>query len=286
MSNPKTKIDSGKAHEDEPAAKLPKIEQEALLTKEAIKTDADIFRMNSQCSIQSPKRAIAVSVAAPAAVPQSIKDRLIDRGFEHSIGDHPLGVLVLKSAIDDTLLGAIVVGAVGIPGLSLCKAKQVGREGQPLYKMSFASKAQVDFFLSIEGFIEERFKDTGFFGKVGYAIGSCSTLCIQRCSNYFNGLNLEASRVNELFPIGGARIAPQPTNLAEEQIHRQELLNTINYIRSFNGLMYHVEGKSHQDLTIRVRVEVEEMLIPDCELLEKLLCYRVLESIPVLKQSV
>jgi hypothetical protein len=277
-----SKVNPNKPNEDEPAAKVSKIE-EALSTKEVNKTDADIFRMNSQCSIQSPKRA---SVAAPASAPKSIKDRLTQRGFEHSIGDHPLGVLVLKSTVDGNLLGAIVVGAVGIPGLSLCKAHQVGREGQPLYKMTFASKSQVDFLLSVEGFIEDRFKDTGFFNKVGYALASCSTLCIQRCSNYFNGLNLEPSKVNELFPIGGARIAPQPTNMEEEQLHRQELLNSINFIKSFDGLIYHVEGKDHQELTIRARVEVEEMAIPDCELLEKLLCYRVLESIPALNQSV
>lgn len=285
--NPRNPLD------DEPPAKIVKTEETfsssqspSILPKEP-RTDTehpkDIFQQNAQCTVQAPRRPSlpgASVTSAGSVAPKPISERLIEHGFTHGIGDHVLGLLILKSTTDHSLSGTIVVGGVGIPGLAMCKPNQVNKEGEKLYKMSFASKALVDFFVE-HSFIPKKYLDLGFFNlSGGYAIAAASTLSIPHCADLFNQLHLEPEKINELFPVGGARISPQPRNAAEEQAHRQELLNSIAWLKSFDDLSYHVLSKDGRDLTFKVRLEVEEMEVPDNELLERLLCFRVLESIP------
>jgi hypothetical protein len=277
---------------EEQPSKIPRTEelfssqQPPPVPSKELKPDADhtrdIFQQNSVCNIQSPKRPAppGTSNTSVPNLPKPISERLIDHGFSHGVGDHVLGLLILKSTADHSLSGTIVVGGVGIPGLSLCKANQVTKEGNKLYKMSFASKALVDYFVA-NSFIPKKYLDLGFFNlSGGYAIAAASTLSIPRCADYYSQLHVEPEKLNDLFPLGGARINPQPKSAAEEQSRRQELQNSIEWLKSFDDLSYHVLSKDGRDLTFKVRLEIEELEVGDNELLERLLCFRVLESIP------
>jgi hypothetical protein len=277
---------------EEQPVKIPRTEesvssqQSTPASSKDAKVDADntrdIFQQNFLCNIQSPKRPAppGSSNTSVPNLPKPISERLIDHGFSHGVGDHVLGLLILKSSTDHSLSGTIVVGGVGIPGLSLCKANQVTKEGNKLYKMSFASKALVEYFVA-NSFIPKKYLDLGFFNlSGGYAIAAASTLSIPRCAEHFQQLHVEPDKLNELFPLGGARISPQPKSAAEEQSRRQELQNSIEWLKSFDDLSYHVLSKDGRDLTFKVRLEIEELEVGDNELLERLLCFRVLESIP------
>jgi hypothetical protein len=136
----------------------------------------------------------------------------------------------------------------------------------------------VDYFLSSNDFIPKQYLDTGFFDHKGYAIGACSTLSIRRCSNYFEQLNVADEALDDLFPPGGAAIVPQPRTILEEEQRRQELWNLIEQIKSKDKLEYEKTAKNDRKMKLRIRIEIEEMETPNNELLEKLLCYRVVES--------
>jgi hypothetical protein len=101
---------------------------------------------------------------------------------------------------------------------------------------------------------------------------------IRRFIEYFDLLNVPEDKVASLFPVGGAAIAPQPKSAVEVDQRRQELINLIDYIKTFESFKYEKIGRDGRNLTLRVRIEVEEMETQSNEFLEKLLCYRVKES--------
>lgn len=187
-----------------------------------------------------------------------------------------VGLLILKSAKDKTICGVIIVGAADIPESSICKSHQF-HEGKAMFKMTFATHAWLEYFKTIPGFIPSDFVKTGIFDHYGYAMGVCSTMSIPKCVEYFQSLHLNEEQIETFFPVGGAAIARQPISLEEEQ-RRQEILNSIDYLKSLNGLQYKKLSKLGRPLKFKVRLEIEEMEISDLELFEKILCYRVLES--------
>jgi hypothetical protein len=262
------KTSRSNSHHDEPDPKISR------------KEDPDIFTRNSTCNFHVPRR--GASVTAPLSpppssmIPTSFSQRLIDHGFQQGVGDHVLGALIVKSP-EKVLHGAIIIGAPGIPGLSICKSNQ-WYENHQLMKMSFATHEFVDHFLRIPGYIPERFLNFGIFNHYGYAIGVCSAMDISKCHEFYQLLNIEENQIDVMFPVGGAAIAPQPKSLEEEDQRRQELMNSLEFIKTFNGLVYHKLSKKGQNLTFKVRLEMEEVEVEDIEIFEKLMCYRVLES--------
>jgi hypothetical protein len=191
-------------------------------------------------------------------------------------GDHPIGLLILKSSETKKLAG-LIVGAAAIPNLKVCQSHQIFN-GNPVMKLSFANKKLLDYLVSVPNFIPKQYLETGFLDQKGYAIGACSTLSIRRCHEYFELLHVADEQLDELFPIGGAAIAPQPRSIVEEEDRRHELCNLIEQIKSIDQLEYEKIAKDGRKVQLRVRIVIEEMETRDNELLEKLLCYRVLES--------
>lgn len=232
----------------------------------------DIWTMNAECEKHSSANPV---IGTPNSVP--IFQRLVQRGFHLGVGDHVLGMLILKSSPSGNLAGVIVVGAVGIPNLRLCQSHQE-HNNKPLMKMSFATSTLVEHFKRLPGFIPDRFLATGFFDHMGYAIAACSTLNISNCLEYFLLSKLDnETHDHNLFPAGGA-IAPQPKSFVEEEARREELQNSIDFIKGFDGLLYKVVSNNGHEVSLKVRLEVEEMEIPDMELFEKLLSVRVVET--------
>jgi hypothetical protein len=195
-------------------------------------TPEDIFADNAK--FQSELRATSSSSSSV----QNIAQRMIERGFTQGIGDHPLGLLILKSQVTKEITGLLVKGAADIPGLHICQSRQFFNE-KSMMKLSFSNKRLLDYFISIPGFIPPEYLETGFLDHGGYAIGACTILSIRRCNEYFDLLNVPEDKVASLFPVGGAAIAPQPKSAVEVDQRRQELINLIGiYILSFCVLFF------------------------------------------------
>lgn len=259
-------------HEEEPTSKAAKIADTI--------PEKDIFLLNEEFQLLDPDHHHHFNRPSNETVnlSHSIAERLKQHGYIDHFLDHVLGLMIVKSSGTSNVAGIMVVGAVGVPDLHLCQAHQVHGD-KPLYKMSFARSNLMNFFKSKPGFIPERFLETGFFEHAGYAIAACSTLSISRCYEYFKSLgHLDSAIINELFPDDGSVIIPQPKSLAEENQRRTLLMNSIEFIKTFNNKTYEITTKDGRHLNVKVRLEVEEIEVGDLEIFEKLLCYRVLES--------
>jgi hypothetical protein len=274
------KRSSGHSNEEEVATKtvnMGDVSSKAVKNDESSSPHDNIFSVNERCDLHLPMR----SHESPAhgelsgALPP-ISQRLLRRPDSDGKKDHVIGLLILRNSETRLLNGVIVVGAALVPNVGICKYHQTNDEGHALYKMSFAPKVFVDYLLSHE-MIPHQFRQTGFF-KSGYAIGACATLSIPKCFQYYTQLNVPESKVSELFPDNGARILPQPKNISEEQERRVELEASIQFLKSLDKTVYESDSKDGHPVKNIIRVEVEEIEIPDPDILERLLCYRVLES--------
>jgi hypothetical protein len=271
---------SGHSTEDDVTGKTVKMDE---ISGKAVKIDEgssphdNIFSVNERCDLHLPMR----SHESPAHGERNIllspiSQRLIRRPDSDGKKDHVIGLLILRNSETQLLSGLIVVGAALVPNVGICKYHQTNDEGNPLYKMSFSPKVFVDYLISHE-IIPLQFRQTGFF-KSGYAIGACATLSIPKCFQYYTQLNVPESKIYELFPDNGARILPQPKNISEEQERRGQLETTIQFLKSLDKTVYESDSKDGHPVKNIIRVEVEEIGIADNEILERLLCYRVLES--------
>jgi hypothetical protein len=254
-------------HVHENDSKLQKLEEPS--------SEDDIFSQNLKYNYQLLERRNLTVLQRKGIDALPIHERIISHGFSEGKYDHVIGMLIIRDANTHLLTGVIVIGAALIPNLNICKSHQVNDDGSPLFKMSFASKALVDYY-NAQSFIPHQYCETSFF-RSGYAIGACETLMIDNCVKYYEELRVPEDKIEELFPAGGAAILPQPKNREEEQSRRVALEATINYIRGFDRTEYHSMFRNGRKVTNVIRVEVEE-LEASKEIFERLLCYRVLES--------
>jgi hypothetical protein len=279
---------NNRSNEDERMSKISRVnevtstpnEDEAMINE--TKGKDDIFDVNSQCNFHVARRPVPPANVSAESHPlldveAPFSKRLVELGFHDGVGDHPLGLLILKSAKEKTISGVIIVGSADIPEASICKSHQF-HQGKALYKMTFATHAWLEYFKTLPGFIPTDFMTTGIFDHYGYAMGVCSTMSIPKCAEYFQSLHLNEEQIDSFFPVGGAAIARQPSSLQEEEQRRQEIVNSIDYMKTLHGSQYKKLSKLGRPLKFRVRLEIEEMEISDMELFEKILCFRVLES--------
>jgi hypothetical protein len=123
--------------------------------------------------------------------------------------------------------------------------------------MTFGKSGIIDF-LKTHNFIPEEYLKTGIFDSHGYVIAACSTLRISKCYEYLNSLSLTDDQIADFFPAG-AGILPQPASQAEEDVRREELQNTIAYMKGRAGVIFQRKCKDGHLVNLKVRVELDEL---------------------------